>query len=53
MGTGALGFEFCKAVEGGFGDFVEGVVGQEGLMTCDDDIGKCEETGKDIVGQDI
>jgi hypothetical protein len=53
MGAGAGFIEFGKAVEGGVGDFVEGVVGEEGLMSGDEDIGEGEEPGEDVVREDV
>ena len=53
MGAGALGFEFCKAVEGGFGDFMESMIGEEGLMSGHEDVGEGEEPGKDVIRKDI
>lgn len=53
VGAGALGFEFCKAVEGGFGDFMESMIGEEGLMSGHEDVGEGEEPGKDVIRKDI
>ena len=35
------------------GDFAEGVVGEEGLMAGDEDIGKGEETGELVVLENL
>ena len=53
VGAGTLIFEFCKAVEGGLGNFVKGVIGEEGLMSGNEDVGEGEKSGEDVIGQDI
>ena len=53
MGAGALGFKFSQAVEGGFGDFAEGVIGEKGLVAGDEDVGEGEKPGKHVIRQDV
>jgi len=53
VSAAAGGFEFGEALEGGLGDFAEGVVSEEGLVAGDEDIGKGEEAGELVVFQDL
>ena len=53
VGAGAGGVKLGKALEGGFGNPVQGVVGEESLMAGNEDIGEGEESGKDVVRKDI
>ena len=53
MGAAAGGFEFGQALEGGLGDFAEGVIGEEGLVAGDEDVGEGEKAGEQVVLEDL